>query len=219
LRLTIAAALLVLVALVAAGVVRLDDRGELTTDLIAAAPVAPSPASLPADPGPDRPDGPARVAVVPDKAAAQAAEGEAAAAAAVESAAVEAAAQVASTTSPPASAVPPAPAAQPAQARPPAPAPTPATSPPPTQPPSGGGSLYAKLDNIARCESGMNPTAYNPAGPYLGAFQFHLSTWRGLGESGDPRNRSYSYQRDVAARLQQRSGWGSWPHCSAKYGY
>jgi hypothetical protein len=65
----------------------------------------------------------------------------------------------------------------------------------------------------------MNPKAYNPAGPYLGAFQFHPSTWAGMGESGDPRDRSYSYQRDVAARLQQRAGWGSWPHCSAKYGY
>lgn len=222
-RLTIAVALLALAALVVAGVARLDDRGELTTDLITAAPVAPTPANLAADLGPGLPEDPARVAVVPDKAAAQAAELEAVEAAAVQATEAEATRQAATTTSPPATAAPAAPATPAPQAQPPAPAPRPAPtapSPPPTRPPSGGGSLYEKLDNIARCESGMNPKAYNPAGPYLGAFQFHLSTWRGLGESGDPRNRSYSYQRDVAARLAQSAGFrASWPSCSAKYGY
>ena len=31
---------------------------------------------------------------------------------------------------------------------------------------------------IARCESGLNPRAYNPAGPYYGLFQFLMSTFR-----------------------------------------
>ncbi|HEX6547616.1 MAG TPA: transglycosylase SLT domain-containing protein [Candidatus Dormibacteraeota bacterium] len=30
---------------------------------------------------------------------------------------------------------------------------------------------------VARCESGYNPRAYNPAGPYLGLFQFLQSTF------------------------------------------
>ncbi len=31
---------------------------------------------------------------------------------------------------------------------------------------------------VARCESGYNPRAYNPAGPYYGLFQFLMSTFR-----------------------------------------
>lgn len=34
---------------------------------------------------------------------------------------------------------------------------------------------------IARCESGLNPRAYNPRGPYIGLFQFLESTFRGNG--------------------------------------
>jgi soluble lytic murein transglycosylase-like protein len=30
---------------------------------------------------------------------------------------------------------------------------------------------------IARCESGLNPHAYNPRGPYIGLFQFLMSTF------------------------------------------
>ena len=222
-RLTIAVALIVLAALVAAGVARLDDRGELSTDLMAtSAPVpATSTTTVVTEAETVVDEGPARVAVVPDKAATRAAELEAASVAAAETAEAEAAPQATSTTSAPAAAQPAESAAPAPQPTAPAPRPAPtAPTPPPTQPPSGGGSLYAKLDNIARCESGMNPKAYNPAGPYVGAFQFHLSTWRGLGESGDPRDRSYGYQRDVAARLAQSSGFrASWPHCSAQYGY
>jgi hypothetical protein len=31
---------------------------------------------------------------------------------------------------------------------------------------------------VARCESGYNPRAYNPAGPYYGLFQFLMSTFK-----------------------------------------
>ena len=35
--------------------------------------------------------------------------------------------------------------------------------------------------NIARCESGLRTTAYNPSGPYIGLFQFLQSTFRANG--------------------------------------
>lgn len=212
LRLTIVVALVALAALVAAGVARLDDRGEVSTGLVTTAPATPVAVGLAADLDPVI----ARSADRPDKAAARAVEWAAAAAAAEEAEAAAAPARAATTTSPPATAAPARPAAPAPQAAPPPARPAPQPSPPP----AAGGSLYDKLDNIARCESGMNPKAYNGAGPYLGAFQFHPSTWAGLGESGDPRDYSYSYQRDVAARLALASGFGaSWPSCSAKYGY
>jgi hypothetical protein len=34
---------------------------------------------------------------------------------------------------------------------------------------------------IAKCESGLNPRAYNPSGPYYGLFQFLMSTFRANG--------------------------------------
>ncbi|MBV8160079.1 MAG: transglycosylase SLT domain-containing protein [Acidimicrobiia bacterium] len=37
--------------------------------------------------------------------------------------------------------------------------------------------------SIARCESGMRPTAYNPHGPYYGLFQFLMSTFKNNGGS------------------------------------
>lgn len=30
---------------------------------------------------------------------------------------------------------------------------------------------------VARCESNLNPRAYNPSGPWYGLFQFHPNTW------------------------------------------
>ena len=35
----------------------------------------------------------------------------------------------------------------------------------------------AWMVKIARCESGLRPTAYNPGGPYIGLFQFLRSTF------------------------------------------
>ena len=93
--------------------------------------------------------------------------------------------------------------------------PTPAPSPPP--PPAPAGSVSANLDAIARCESGGNPDAYNPAG-YYGAFQFSLATWHGLGFSGDPRDYSYAEQKYAAVHLVARSGYSPWPHCARTLG-
>jgi hypothetical protein len=125
----------------------------------------------------------------------------------------------------------------------PAPAPVPAPGPTPAADDSGRGGdggngdgggggdrpvpnhdddpLYVKLDNIATCESGQNPRAYNPQGPWYGAFQFRADTWRSWGGGpGDIRNYSYNRQRAVAANLAQARGFaGSWPTCAARYGY
>lgn len=102
------------------------------------------------------------------------------------------------------------------------PAPTTTTAPPapapsPAPPPAPAGSVSANLDAIARCESGGNPDAYNPAG-YYGAFQFSLATWHGLGFSGDPRDYTYAEQKYAAVHLVARSGYSPWPHCARTLG-
>ena len=59
--------------------------------------------------------------------------------------------------------------------------------PPPAQPagcedfPTTGGLNWCGL---ARCESGLNPNAYNPAGPYYGLYQFDQGTWQSNGGTG-----------------------------------
>jgi soluble lytic murein transglycosylase-like protein len=51
---------------------------------------------------------------------------------------------------------------------------------------------------IARCESGLRPTAYNPSGPYIGLFQFLPSTFAGNGGTNiyDPTD-----QANIAAKM------------------
>jgi len=89
------------------------------------------------------------------------------------------------------------------------PAPTPAPTPVPTHPPTPRASAaaipagpppapgtiqaiiqqaantygvsYSWMLKIAECESGLNPHAYNPAGPYYGLYQFLMSTFRANG--------------------------------------
>jgi soluble lytic murein transglycosylase-like protein len=43
------------------------------------------------------------------------------------------------------------------------------------------GVSYPWMLKIAKCESGLNPRAYNPAGPYYGLYQFLMSTFRANG--------------------------------------
>lgn len=137
------------------------------------------------------------------EAAAQAAQAEAAAAeaaaaeaAAAESAALEFAAALAEAE---AAAPPP----------PPPPAPTQAPAPPAVQ-----GDPF---DALAQCESGRNPNAYNPAGPYYGAFQFLKSTWN-IYKPGVPTDYSYADQKAVAQRHQAARGWAPWPSCARQLG-
>ena len=66
---------------------------------------------------------------------------------------------------------------------------------------------------LARCESGGNPNAYNPAGPYYGLYQFAASTWHSVGGTGVPTDHGAAEQTYRAQILYKRSGAGQWPVC------
>lgn len=87
---------------------------------------------------------------------------------------------------------------------------------------SGGSSARYVGDGVwgalAQCESGGNPAAVSRNGLYHGLYQFSVSTWRSVGGSGLPSQASPAEQTQRAQALQARSGWGQWPHCSAKLG-
>jgi len=68
---------------------------------------------------------------------------------------------------------------------------------------------------LARCESGGNPRAVNPAG-YYGLYQFSKSTWHSVGGSGTPSSASASEQTYRAQLLYKRTGASSWPVCGRK---
>ena len=75
------------------------------------------------------------------------------------------------------------------------------------------------VDALARCESNMNPRAYNPAGPYYSFFQWSISTWRKAGGTGHPYDAPYGVQKALAISWAKRTSWGSqWPVCSRKVG-
>jgi resuscitation-promoting factor RpfB len=81
------------------------------------------------------------------------------------------------------------------------------TMPKPAAPaPSADGLNWAAL---AKCESGGNPQAVNPAG-YYGLYQFSLSTWASVGGSGNPINASPEEQTARAQALYARGGAGQW---------
>lgn len=69
------------------------------------------------------------------------------------------------------------------------------------------------LARIAACESGSRPTAVSPGGRYRGMFQFDLSTWRGVGGTGDPARASEAEQWGRALLLYARRGSQPWPVC------
>jgi uncharacterized protein YabE (DUF348 family) len=92
-------------------------------------------------------------------------------------------------------------------------------TPPPTAPsqpaecadfPTTGGLNWCGL---AKCESGLNPNAYNPAGPYYGLYQFDQQTWTANGGSGSPSGKSIAEQTAVAWTLYQARGAAPWPVC------
>lgn len=80
--------------------------------------------------------------------------------------------------------------------------------------PKVAGDIY---DQLASCESGMDPTT-NTGNGYYGAFQFLPSTWNSLGLSGLPTDHSYDTQKQAAIALIARSGWGQFPGCAAQLG-
>lgn len=69
------------------------------------------------------------------------------------------------------------------------------------------------LTTIMMCESGGNLTSYNPAGPYLGMFQFDEYTFTNI--AGHPMSAIYDAraQIDGAAKLYSARYW-HWPVCS-----
>jgi hypothetical protein len=72
------------------------------------------------------------------------------------------------------------------------------------------GGVWSQLRS---CESGGNYRADTGNG-YYGAYQFALSTWRGLQLPGLPSSASPQIQDDAAVRLQRLDGWDPWPRCS-----
>jgi resuscitation-promoting factor RpfB len=85
--------------------------------------------------------------------------------------------------------------------------------------PFGGGSTGVENLNwaaLAECESGGNPRAYNPAGPYYGLYQFSASTWRSVGGSGLPYDASPAEQTYRAQVLYKKAGAGQWPVCGRR---
>lgn len=75
-------------------------------------------------------------------------------------------------------------------------------------------SVWVKLRD---CESGGNYSE-NSGNGYYGAYQFSPWTWWSLGLPGMPNVASSSAQDAAARALQVRSGWRSWPSCSATLG-
>jgi soluble lytic murein transglycosylase-like protein len=69
------------------------------------------------------------------------------------------------------------------------------------------------LINTAACESGYNPYADNPSGPYEGLFQFLPSTFRAHGGTDiwDP-----TQQAQIAASMFAAGESGEWPVCSRR---
>src|SRR4051794_12783406 len=76
----------------------------------------------------------------------------------------------------------------------------------PANTPTADGLNWAAL---AKCESGGNPKAVNPAG-YYGLYQFSLSTWKSVGGTGNPIDASPDEQTYRAQLLYAKSGAGQW---------
>jgi uncharacterized protein YabE (DUF348 family) len=76
--------------------------------------------------------------------------------------------------------------------------------------PGYGGLNWAAL---AECESGGDPRAINPAGPYYGLYQFDLATWEANGGTGNPIDASPEEQTRIAYNLYLARGRAPWPVC------
>jgi uncharacterized protein YabE (DUF348 family) len=79
----------------------------------------------------------------------------------------------------------------------------------PRSPDGGAGTDGLNWASLARCESGGNPRAVNPAG-YYGLYQFSPGTWQRVGGSGLPSDAAASEQLYRAKLLYRRGGAGQW---------
>jgi hypothetical protein len=73
-------------------------------------------------------------------------------------------------------------------------------------------------DALADCEAGGN-WAINTGNGYYGGLQFSQSSWEAVGGTGRPDQASKSTQISMGMRLQESSGWGAWPACTAELGW
>ncbi|GLY78611.1 transglycosylase family protein [Actinoallomurus iriomotensis] len=83
------------------------------------------------------------------------------------------------------------------------------------QPTGVGSAARLNWSGLAKCESGGNPRAVNPAG-YYGLYQFNRQSWATVGGSGLPSQASAAEQTYRAQLLYNRvnGNWqGQWPNC------
>ncbi len=72
-------------------------------------------------------------------------------------------------------------------------------------------------EDLAECESHQT-WDLNTGNGYYGGLQFSLGTWQNVGGQGYPHQNSKWEQIHRGEILQERSGWGQWPHCSRELG-
>jgi hypothetical protein len=75
-------------------------------------------------------------------------------------------------------------------------------------------ALDPRLEAIAQCESGGDPTAVSASGQYRGKYQFDMETWSSVGGTGDPATASEAEQDRRASKLFKREGTAPWPNCA-----
>ncbi|MFT5222201.1 MAG: putative cell wall-binding protein [Glaciecola sp.] len=72
-------------------------------------------------------------------------------------------------------------------------------------------------ENLAECESHQQ-WDINTGNGYYGGLQFSHGTWQNVGGAGYAHQNTKWEQIYRGEILQERSGWGQWPHCSKKLG-
>ncbi len=83
------------------------------------------------------------------------------------------------------------------------------------QPTGVGAAAKLNWSAVAKCESGGNPRAANPAG-YYGLYQFSPQSWASVGGTGLPSQASAAEQTYRAQLMYNRVNgrWqGQWPNC------
>lgn len=75
------------------------------------------------------------------------------------------------------------------------------------------GLSVSKSRSVAKCESGYNPNAYNPAGPWAGVYQQDTDYWpqraKRFGHPGESVFDPYA-NIDVSLKMARSMGWQHW---------